>query len=120
MSLYNKLVALVDGSRHVVDGVKVRDQEDTIEVVLNVAFECDSDDQIEDTFQAVIDIICCEMGAGFTRGVARLMHPGGVAEDDMYDPGDWAEMDFHDKSACIDVKIHKTRPERTIKYIYEI
>jgi len=111
----------------IIENVEARLMEDAFDVKLFVSFECDDEDELEDVFQAVIDVMCQRMVVEQTvwkRGSIVLWYPGAVGDEDMYEEGESAKLQLEPANGCIDVSMKKrdrsTQKWRVTRYVYEI
>lgn len=118
--------SLLDNVPRVIDNFSINVDEvaatGTLKVTLYVSFDCDCDDELGDVFQAVIDVLCCQIVQDsdvYNSATLELLYPGAVGEDDMYEPGERATMVYEKMNRCIDVKVFKQESSKPVSYVYE-
>lgn len=104
-------------------GLAPEKEQGLLEVMLYVSFECEDEDEIEDLFQAVIDTLCSNVAHEsdtYDKASLQIMYPGAVGDEDMYEAGDMARLDYEKNKGCIDVKVYKVGRAKPVTYLYEV
>ena len=124
-----KIIQLVQTvTPHIIDHVEIGPLGDKgLDVRLFMSFECEDGDELDDIFQAILDIMCSGVVSErevWAHGTMMIWYPGATNEDDMYDEGESASVSFDEKNNCIDVRMRKrdrnTRNWRLSSCVYEL
>ena len=120
-----RIDTIVKASKNVIERVDLGLVDlDEIELNCFVSFECDDDDDLADFFQAAIDVISYEMVHGQeianTTFRIRMLFPGYVSEESMYELGDIASINYDDLRGIVKVSVMRNDSNKIVKYCYDL
>jgi len=118
------LTKLAKSASTIIDSINICNEESGFPIVrCFVSYDCEDYDELDDVFQAIIDIVCRSLAYDADNELdcikIQMYLPGSVAEDSMYELGDMALLEYNSKAECIDVTIKRYKKDDiNIKYMY--
>lgn len=126
MAFESRFEEFANVAKGVVDKISVSLLDlDQVEIQCYVAHECDDDSEIDDVFQALIDISCVHLAKTRDTPIAveiQILFPGSASFDDMYEPGDRASVAYNVATHRIDVLIYRAHSpsSKPVAYAYDV
>lgn len=117
------LAKLAKSARALVESINLCDEDSGYPIVrCFVSYDCEDFDELDDVFQAIIDIVCRTLAYDADNDLdcikIQMYLPGSVADDSMYELGDMAILEYNSTKDCIDVLVQRYKSKIQVKYAY--
>jgi len=121
LDMDDRLKMLLSPNKTLMDDIQLKSVDyDHLEVRCFVSYDCDDDDDLDDLFQAVIDVCCVELANSDDSFhiVIQLFMPGEVTETRIYSMADMAYLSFDYTASQVEVTILRRTNEK-VNYKYD-
>lgn len=122
MSLLTDTIGRMVRASRDVDHMQFIEEDDNMHIKCYVSYDCD-DDQVDDIFQALIDISCVDMAyhdTDYTTLSIDMCYPGSCSEADIYDVGNQARITHNENYESMQVVVKRPMKVKEVVYNYHV